>query len=566
MNKMILGFVFILSSVTVFASSQCELFEEYKKNRPEFEDSDSRAIGDRYELGCRRESAADLKGVDTNSRGSLDQCEAHIKKVSEMPDQILIGQGYQRNPNKINLIKSTQYKDCIHFRILAKTYGEKEVIESYSRRDSMKASFDGKITCIQPYNVTADFEACEKAIAAYSVVLAADQSLDLTQQVRTDTKNQQISREASQQAAKGDSQGAMFDSAIESNRHMKSMQQEKVVAYTSAVAALSYAHKMFPDEEDVIEDCLKNSRKSDTLINANKFTASPIVVEKKSCTEIVKGNKRAILANSLAKAQLFQLITEYVSKGLRAGLQMKQYNTKAQAIAAAKKPITDEPGTDMMLELCQANPQDPACIQRGNRVAGESAYEAGDFSIGNGANNSFAMNPESSEFGELGDPSTNLDDKNTVAGVNSPFADRAKASRDIINPAEAAQISRAGGGAGGGGAGGGSAGLGGSASLGNDLTGAEKEGDKEASIKTEKVSGSYTNASGGGFKGVSKTKDDANPFASLFDQKSEGGGVEEERSIASGDIDGKSSGLFEKISKRYFKIQEDKRVEAKNLE
>jgi hypothetical protein len=44
------------------------------------------------------------------------------------------------------------------------------------------------------------------------------------------------------------------------------------------------------------------------------------------------------------------------------------------------------------------------------------------------------------------------------------------------------------------------------------------------------------------------------------------GGVEEERSIASGDIDGKASGLFEKISRRYTQIQADKRIEAKNLE
>jgi len=182
-----------------------------------------------------------------------------------------------------------------------------------------------------------------------------------------------------------------------------------------------------------------------------------------------------------------------------------------------------------------------------------------------GATNAFSLGGESEVTPEMGD-ATNIDENAPIAGVNSPFVDDAKIAKGILDPAGAAQMQATGGAAGGGGAGGGGAGGGGGASLGSDLNGANKDGDKEAQIKTNKVSGTYSQGSGGGYKGVGKSKDDANPFASLFDAKGSGGGVEEDRSIASGDIDGASSGLFQKISKRYNQIQADKRIEAKNLE
>jgi hypothetical protein len=106
---------------------------------------------------------------------------------------------------------------------------------------------------------------------------------------------------------------------------------------------------------------------------------------------------------------------------------------------------------------------------------------------------------------------------------------------------------------------------GGSASVGSDLSGVDKDANKEASIKAKEISGNYASGGGGGYKGVSGGKDDANPFSNLFDAKSDGG-IEEDRSIASDDPNSASSGLFQKISKRYSQVQADKRIEANNLE
>jgi hypothetical protein len=223
----------------------------------------------------------------------------------------------------------------------------------------------------------------------------------------------------------------------------------------------------------------------------------------------------------------------------------------------------------MMLELCEFNPADPACVKRGNRVAGsrESANGTLSFDADDGVN-SFNLNPASETFGEAGSETNLPDDKNNVAAINSPFKDAAQEAKGILNPADQAVVQATGGAGGGGGGGGGAGGGGGgSASLGGDLKGAQKETSGDPQVKTNKVSGTYSASGGGGYKGVGKSKEDSgNPFSSLFDQKGSEGGVEEDRTIASGDIDGKASGLFEKISSRYSKIKADKRIEAQNLE
>jgi hypothetical protein len=281
------------------------------------------------------------------------------------------------------------------------------------------------------------------------------------------------------------------------------------------------------------------------------------------CKASMARNKGAIIANEDAKSALMGAIMEFTAKGAAAGIAMGQYGNAAKQIEAAKSTIQDEQ-TDMMMEACVLNPTDPACAKTRNRVAGQS-ISAGEFGAGDmGGTNSFNLGSDSEVVPEMGGE-TNIDEAAPIAGINSPFVDDAKIAKGILDPASAAQMQATGGAGSSGGAAGGGLG-GGGASLGSDLNGANKDGDKEAQIKTNKVSGAYSQGGGAGYKGVGKSKDDANPFASLFDAKGNGGGVEEDRSIASGDIDGASSGLFQKISKRYNQIQADKRIEAKNLE
>lgn len=406
--------------------------------------------------------------------------------------------------------------------------------------ESPIASMKGEIQCKMTAGYTLDFDACKNAVVALNFVVNAEAAMDLQQMVRTDLKNKNIQEDATKKMATGDGQTGMFDASIESNKHQKRMQQEKAIAFSTAVAALGVTYGQWPSTE--------------------KLKGKACAGKAADCAKHFDANKGTIAANESQKSGLIQAITMYIAKGVAAGIAMKQFDTKAKTVEAAKKTIEEETG-DVMVARCEFNPTDPICAKPGNRVSGES-YTGGEFSLGGSGNNSFDMGKTDDEFGLEGEAS-NIKDE-TVAGVNSPFEDEAKKANGILDPAAAASM-QAGNAPASSGGGGGGGGGGGSASLGSDLDAAEKDANKEASLKATKASGNYSAAGGGGYSAVKGGKDDANPFASLFDAKS-AGGIEEDRSIASGDIDGEASGLFQKISKRYGQIQADKRIEANNLE
>ena len=417
-------------------------------------------------------------------------------------------------------------------------------------KGSAKQSMDGKILCVQRASYTVDYEACLKALNHYNYVVAAEKAMELQQQIRTDLKNQAIQKEAVEKAQKGDLQGGALQAGADSHDHMAKMNQEKVAAYGLAIGALVNAYTMIPSEKKAIAKC--EEAKSKVIGLTAEHCQKAIAI----------GNKPSILANQNAKVALASAIAEFTAKATVAGFNMKKHENASDQIEQVKNQFGDS-DEDLMMERCVFNPTDPLCAKPGTRTPGQS-FAGGDFGFtGDGSNNSFNMGPESGDSFEVG-AETNLDGT-PVASINSPFADEAKKAQGILDPAGAAQMQPgSGGGGGGGGAGGGMGG--GGASLGNDLAGADADGNKEASIKSNKVSGVYQPAGGGGYKGINKGKEDANPFASLFDAKGTAGGIEEDRSIASGDIDGKASGLFQKISKRYGQIQADKRIEANNLE
>ncbi|WPU66343.1 hypothetical protein [Peredibacter starrii] len=412
------------------------------------------------------------------------------------------------------------------------------------------SSMKGEIQCKKIAGYTMDFEPCKSAASALNFVVNAEAAMELQQQIRTDVKNTNIQKQANKQVAQGDAQTGMFDAAIESNKHQKQMQQEKMIAFGAAVTALGTTYARWPSAEDLIKKaCTGKDEKTGQTGVSN------------DCATVAANNKSVIAANEDQKGALIQAITTYTAKAIAAGIAMKQYDTSADTVEKAKAAVQQE-DQDVMVARCTFNPTDPACAKPGNRVAGES-YTGGDFNFGSGSgNNAFDMGTGTDNFGEEG-AASNLPTDN-VAGITSPFEQEAKEAKGILDPAAAASM-QAGNASSGGGGGVGGGGGGGSASLGSDLAGAEKDGDKEASLKATKASGNYNAAGGGGFSAIKGGKDDKNPFASLFDAKSSGG-IEEDRSIASGDIDGAASGLFQKISKRYGQIQADKRIEANNLE
>lgn len=521
MNKKTLAVLMLmgisLAAATVRAETEAEKEQRLRARSLELDvEEKERRLKEEQEARDRADQAAQN---NTFSNGTVyEDCKAAKNQAD--------------NPNA-----QLKRKECV---VLEGLSGGEQSFAPVDRKASEIKSQDGTITCRQLDSFTIDYKGCEEAVAAYNWVLNADSVLDLTQQVRTARNDQKLQEDTAKQVAQGESQGAVLDSAAKNNEFHKDVQKEKVMAYTAAVAALVYAYQNIPVIDDAVIMCGKTEE----------------------CQSTAKKYEGRIIANKNAKAALVRAITAYTGKGIAAGIKMGNHDKAAKTLTKAKQAYAEE-DTDMMVERCAFNPTDPLCIQPGNRVA-TSNYSGGGFTLGgDGLGNAFNLNPETVAPVEMGEE-TNLGGE-SVASVNSPFVDEAKDANEILNPAGAAQMQASGGAAGGGGGGGGGGMGGGGASLGNDLAGAEAESNKEAQIKASKISGNYNSAGGGGYRGVAGGKEKANPFASLFDNKGAGGGIEEDKSVAA-DIDGASSGLFQKISNRYVKIQADKRIEASNLE
>jgi hypothetical protein len=427
-----------------------------------------------------------------------------------------------------------------------------------TQRENVGSS-DGKIQCVLKAGYTIDYADCAKSVRLYNGVLLAEQAMMAQQKVRLDMKNKQIQQDAQNQAAQGDAQGAAFDAAQKTNDNLATLNKEQAAVYAAAVGALSAAVGGWQGKSS-------NALRNYCSVNKLKFSKSDVKVNDipDCATAMDQAKSKAsdeMFANDMAKSQLVAATIDFVNKGVAAGIRGMQNQKASQLLNnLPEDSVTDQ---TVLMDPCAVNPMAAECTNSGTLTPGQS-YSPGDFTFGSGGTNAFdSGSTASDEFGDPGAAGT-IPDANQLADVNSPFVDEAKKANGILDPAAAANVQAGnqasapgGGGGGGGGAGG--------ASLGDDLQGAAADENKEADIKSGKHKASYASGTGSELGAIKNSKEDANPFASLFDAKS-AGGIEEDRSIASEDIGAMDSGLFQKISKRYGQVQADKRIEALNLE
>lgn len=414
----------------------------------------------------------------------------------------------------------------------------------YSPPEAFQTS-DGRAICKRLAGYTMDYDSCESTARVYNHLLVASMVLEQQAEVRASSGQNKISQEAQSKAQSGDFQGASLEASKSNSSLMKQLNQEKAAAYAAAVAALG----------------AKVAGWVDNAKDACKGDANCI----KNAEIVTKSYTREAFANKDQKQVFILALAEYTAKGLAAGIEASKYKKSEETVAKIQDSYEEEQ-LDVQLDKCVLNPTAKECLGPGTRVSGQSAsVGSGEFSLGGNGTNSFDMGSNTDQFGEMGEAATI--ESQQVAAINSPFEAEAKEANDILDKAAAASPGSGGGAAGGGGGGGGMGGGGARASLGNDTQTPDAQGDKEADIKAKKASGGYAAKGGGsGFSAVKSGKEDSNPFSSLFDQKGSGGGLEEDRTIASEGIDKKSSVLFQKISKKYSEMHSLKRIQANNLE
>lgn len=445
-------------------------------------------------------------------------------------------------------------------------------------------SQDGAISCYQKSGITADWESCRSAVGMYNSIKIAEAAMQVFQNVQTNSVQNKAANEAAQRTAAGDGQNAMYDAQTANLNNAKDLNNQQAAAYAAAVAALySKIQSWIKEDKNTLvqRGCGSGARlpQAPAAREGEQRAAAPMFATPSntmvfSDKESVPANpencaagasyafdtyRGIVYANKEAKAALTRAAMMFAAKAIAAGIKASQLGAIAKQVQEAKK-ATEDPYNPATFEFCQVNNNDPRCAAQTTRTSG-SGLQDGGFGFGDSfGNNAFSQLGDADTLGN--DPLAPLAGNNSVADTSSPFQDDAKKASGILDPAAAASLTPGQGGGAGGGGGGAGAG-GGSASLGNDTPGAD-DSKKESDIKANKADGKYSDASAGGFQAIKPLKEGENPFANLFGDKS--GKLEEDRSIASGDIDGQDSGIFAKISKRYGQVQADKRIEAKNLD
>ena len=487
-------------------------------------------------------------------------CDSYFLQIQSTTDSAVKAAGVKPSPSPYD---DSRAKGCIALARLGNG-SLKAAPQSY-------ATLDKRIVCTRVASYTLDYKPCTSAANAYNYILGLEKAMLTAQEARVSQNGQKLANEVAVKQMQGDGQNAALNASTSDNNFKSNLSMEQAYAYGAAVAVLTQQIASWPSDSSssLVKKCSEGKQTESGHIH-RLFVAE---VGAKSCEptdgQRLKRFESEIFANGQAKSALVTAAMEYGAKAAAALIAAKKFKAVAEQTAAVAATAPSK--TETALGACVLNPMAPGCATPGGRVV-DPGISGGDFGAGEGVgNNNFGTGTGSDDGSIVGDP-TNVSGEN-VADLASPFennnpgctndlnaSDASKASC-ILNPAAAARVQPTGG-AGGGGGGGAGGGLGGGG-VSLDGTQGEDTNTKAADIKAGNANGNYAAAGGGGFQGIKGGKDDANPFASMFDNKSEGG-VEEDRSIAS--IEGKDSDLFARISKRYSEVQATKRVEANNQE
>ncbi len=438
-----------------------------------------------------------------------------------------------------------------------------------------------------------DWAICKKGIGYYNALALADKGMQVASQVQSTSTNNKLQKDVAAKAAEGNLQTASLEATADKKKSDAKILDQQMAYYGAQAAGLEALVGSWPTKksklckQDNINEAKSYIKQKIELLqvtsdgkgqNEDKSlqigslqvrdkngAVNTKIFESKNC-ELLLGalSPNELFPNNAARSALQAKALEAMGKSIAAGINANQLRKTAKVAEDLANKYND-PGGDALVELCMVDPTNVKCKSSGTRV-NQGNYQAGQFNMdGGGAGQAFNLNPTSGTGEEIGNEGAV--GANNVADITSPFSDEADKASKLMDQVGGASYTSAGAGSGGGGGVGGGRGGGGSASLGSDLSGADKT-DKEAEIKASKRAGGYgSSGEGGGFKAMGRSgSDDENPLKSLFDEDGAKGGIEEDRSIASEDIDSSNSALFERISKKYAKVAGEKRIEANNLE
>lgn len=445
---------------------------------------------------------------------------------------------------------------CIAYKEVAKLHFDGNKFESIDGRDNKKQSFDGRFTCERISPFAADYRACKRLVTTYDAAMVGEQALTMSEGVQRSIREaNSYERLAKAQAGGKDIQTLGLDVVKDSAKTNEDMATQRAVFYSTQAATLTafLVPPMYPTMGSIAKYCEKSGLRGQLCENAIDFA------ERSGTADQV------FFPNKGTRNQFWGELIQAAGKSAVAWIQKNQYDKQQRTIAKVKESMTPEEsdsGFDIDPSYCQRYPNSNECRGSGNR-RNVDGFNGGGINVGSVGNNDYSFgNDGVGEYNE----SRDLPSASTISDISSMLGEGGEKGSNDFNKVAAPELSRGGGAGGGGGGpsgGGGAAGL--SGGSGGAAQGAGAEGD--GSVGITKSSGRYAGTGGAAYtagtaRRLGQDQKVDNPFSSLFGAKNSARDV---ASQVENDIAPAKIGLFETISSRYQKVNNDKRLLDSNV-
>lgn len=490
------------------------------------------------------------------SVSGLEPTEADASAVADLSD---------RAKERHTVELSTQYGVCIAFRDLAKE--QTRELDKF-RKDDKVASMDGRFVCSRVSPWTQDFKACKNLVNVYNGFAVGDLARNVggqgwsmvrQKQIRDDaTDNMLVDNGKLQPGDEGyvDPRENQVNVALDSQKKMYDHQKEKEYAnlgfFSAESGTLTTLLAVYPTPKSFGETCDKDDGRGSKCIADGAAAGDEDL-------------QYSLFANQHVRKQMWGKVMESASSAALAALKASQYKKMANDVQTYKNAFNDlnkdatNSSSTLEVGYCSLNPTAPGCTNTGPRVMGNSQFSYGSIGAQNGSGGAIDFNNDEGNLGAFDEEQLTQSQQTAIDDLGSVIDQDSAGSfgSGIEKKVGAGKFSRSPASGGGGGGGGGAGGGGGSAYNGGGAGGGAGGNNSAFGGPKQKVS---FGAAGGKVKysgsGSGSSKKSSNPFSSLFGKK-------KGRNVASkvtNDIAPSHSGLFDKISKRYTKMQQADRL------
>lgn len=413
---------------------------------------------------------------------------------------------------------------------------------------------DGKYACQKKSKYTVDYKSCMRTMIVYDTLMISAQTAETGMQLNISNRQAELAEDQAEGAANGDAHRSALSAMHDNLGVQKNTEAGRIGMYSAQFAAYSAMLASYVTPRNFASRC-------------------GYEVCQTALDTIAENENQQLMANLFANQYVMGAFTQEIMNAAgqltAAGVRFKHYNDQQDVVNDAiadldsiEEQIGDDTTVSFDNAFCASNPTNSRCqAQLNGNFNTTGGFSFSGASLGDNNGQVVDLNTDSSS-GSNSVARTNSDSSTDSAAIddlrdimNSDDPTRAN-SHDFVAPG-AAKISGGGGSGGGGGGGGGAAGGGGGGGGGGAPSEAEA-GQSGSSRAAREARVKYANA-GSGNSGSSRNNANRrkNPFDQMFKKDKN---TRSTASVVEKDIQSKKVDLFERISKRYDNIIQQRRL------